>query len=64
MTNDGTTTTDRDDGDHDQVDAGFFMHVGNFLSPATMKIDMIPHDNNDGNGNIRISRGPEWSPCH
>jgi hypothetical protein len=65
VTNDGTTTTGGEDGDHDHVDARFFVHVGDFLSLATMKIDMIPDDDDDGNGNIRISRGPEWpSPRH
>ncbi len=66
MTDDGTTTTTgRDDGDHDHVDARFFVHVGDFLSLAMMKIDMIHDDNNDGDGNIGISRGPEWpSPRH
>ncbi len=65
MTNDGTTTTGGEDGDHDHVDAHFFVHIGDFLSLAKMKIDMIPNDDNDGDGNIGISRGPEWpSPHH
>jgi hypothetical protein len=65
VTNDGTTTTGGDDGDHDHVDARFFVHVGNFLSLATIKIDMIPDDDDDGDGDIKISRGPEWpSPRH
>ncbi len=62
---DGTTMTGGDDGDHNHVDAGFFVHVGNFLSLATMKVDMIPDDDNNGDGNIGISWGPEWpSPRH
>ncbi len=65
VTDDGTTTTGGDDGDHDNVDACFFVHIGDFLSLATMKIDMIPDDDNNGDGDIGISRGPEWpSPRH
>ncbi len=42
------------------------MHVGNFLSLATMKINMIPDDDDDddGDGDIGISRGPECPPRH
>ena len=63
MINFGTTTTGEDDGDHNHVNAHFFVHIGDFLSLATMKIDMIPDDNDNGNGDIRISRGQSGLPA-
>ncbi len=64
MINFGTTTTGEDDGDHNHVNAHFLVHIGDFLSLATVKIDMIPDDQDNGNGDIRISRGPEWPLRH
>ena len=38
VTNDGTTMTGGDDGDHHHVNAHFFVHVDNFQSLAMMKL--------------------------